>query len=247
MDKAFSSDCVDLAEACKVLVKSQSVQAILQDALGSKDYPKALEMMKSGDLTGHLGASIHDLFLDKIQNDATVIWSGLIHQEHDDYPVTVNEYHGVFWVWALESEPVSYFLDSSAAVAFARANWESVYEDGEEPEDEGSEDVHCPFCHTTDSCEHLLLVVDQTFRQAEGGVLYKAFNSRWNQVVHDAEDSDFDERELFEELLQEVDSLSEAEETASPDTVPGMSSTYSYYYCSSEEKTQAALKQFMLG
>jgi hypothetical protein len=36
MVKGFSSNCVDLEEACKVLTKSRSVQTLLKKEIGSK-------------------------------------------------------------------------------------------------------------------------------------------------------------------------------------------------------------------
>lgn len=134
MDKGFSSETVGLAEACKVLAKSDYVQALLKEQVGSNGYVEALRLMKAGNLDGDLGATVHDFFLDAIQNDATTIWSGFIHDENDDWPVNVNEYHGVFWVSALEYDPVGYFLNSKSAIVYARSAWENVYEDGEDPE-----------------------------------------------------------------------------------------------------------------
>ena len=247
MDKGFSSDTVDLAEACKVLAKSRAVQALLKEEVGSSCYREALQMMKLGNLSGDLGASVHDLIANTIDSDATTVWSGFIYQDHEKWTVRVNEYHGVFWVWAVESDPVGYFLDESAAISFARSNWDNVYEDGEEPDgedDQSDDEVHCPYCDTMDNCDHLLLMVDKTFRHAEGGLLCDVFNSRWAQILEDANDPNFDEREPFDGLLEEVDALSDAEESASPDSAPGMSSTYSFYFCSSKRKAQAALKKF---
>ena len=243
MDKGFSSDCVDLGEACKVLAKNPSVVTLLKKEVGDKSFPKALEMMKTGKLESDLGATVHDFFLDTINNEAIPIWSGFIHQEYERWPVRVNEYHGVFWVWSVESDPVGYFLDANTAISFARSNWENVYEDGEDPA-EDEEEIRCPFCDTTDNCDHLLLLVDETFRQAEGGLLYEAFNKRWAKIVREADDPDFDEREPFDELLEEVNSLSDSELSASTDSAPGMSSNYSYFFCSSKIKTLAALKKF---
>jgi hypothetical protein len=121
----------------------------------------------------------------------------------------------------------------------------NVHKDAEDPaEDDG--EIRCPFCDTTDTCEHLLLVIDKTFRQAEGGVLYEAFNSRWSKIVEEADNPDFNEHEPFEDLLQVVDSISDAELTSSPDSAPGMSSTYSHFYCSSKKKTMAGLKKFSI-
>ncbi|CAM8633533.1 hypothetical protein MCEMIE11_00698 [Burkholderiales bacterium] len=246
MDKGFSSDTVDLAEACKVLAKSDSVQMLLKEQVGSVRYPEALKLMEAGKLDSDLGATVHDFLLDAIVNNAKTVWSGFIHDENDDWPVSVNEYHEVFWVSTLECDPIGYFLNSESAIAYARTAWDNVYEYGEVPADkaEGDGEIRCPFCNTSDNCAHLLLMVDQTFRHAEGGILFEAFNARWAKILDEANDPDFDEREPFEELLQEVNSLADAEREASPESAPGMSSTYSFYYCSSKEKLQAALKKF---
>lgn len=119
-----SSDCVALDAASKVLVNSRAVQSFVKKSVGAMRFPEALTLMKAGALEGDLGADIHDLLADAILNDARVVWSGLIKQPHDDYPILVNEYHGVFWVWAMEYDPVGYFLNMLDAVSYARSNWE---------------------------------------------------------------------------------------------------------------------------
>ena len=37
-------------------------------------------------------------------------------------------------------------------------------EDDQESDEDENGEIHCPFCKTTDSCDHLLLMVDLTFR-----------------------------------------------------------------------------------
>lgn len=246
MDKGFSSDTVDLAEACKVLAKSRSVQALLKKEVGSESYPEALKLMKAGKLDGDLGATVHDLFLDTIVNEATTVWSGFIHNDSDNWPVRVNEYHGVFWVWAVEYDPIGYFLSEEGAVSFARSNWDEVYEEGEEPEeDEDDGLVHCPFCSGTEYCDHLLVRVDVHFREAVEGPLWELFNRKWaERSESEVDNPDFDEREAFDELLEELNSLSDSEIRTSPDSAPGISTTWAKFYCSSERRTQAAVKKF---
>ena len=133
MDKGFSSDTVDLAAACRVLAQIKSVQTLLKEQVGSDCYAEALKLMKAGNLDSDLGETLHDFFIDAIRNDATTIWAGFIHDENDDWPVHVNEYHGVYWVSALEFDPIGYFLNSDSAIAYARTAWDNVYEDGEDP------------------------------------------------------------------------------------------------------------------
>jgi len=129
VDRGFSRFTVDLAEACKVLAKSHRVQTLLRGVVGGDVLPNALKLMESGDLEGDLGATVHDLFLDVIDNEATTVWSGFIYDGSNKWPLRVHEYEGVFWVSALESDPVGYFLNRSIAIEFAYFNWDDVYED----------------------------------------------------------------------------------------------------------------------
>jgi hypothetical protein len=101
----------------------------------------------------------------------------------------------------------------------------------------------CPFCGSTGDCSHLLLVVDKTFRMAEGGTLMHAFNARWSAFLEEADD-DFDEREAFEELLDEVDSLSDAMTEHDQEGGPGMSSTYAGYFAKSQARAKDAMASF---
>jgi hypothetical protein len=121
-----SSYCVDLAAACKVLARSAAVKASVRAKVGEQDYPAALSLMKAGSLESDLGATLHDFLTDEIRNEATEVWSGVIRQPHDNYPITVNGLHGVYWVWAMEYDPVGYFLNKRNASSFARSNWENV-------------------------------------------------------------------------------------------------------------------------
>ena len=106
------------------------------------------------------------------------------------------------------------------------------------------EEHKCPFCSSTGHCPHILLLVDTTSRNAEGGVLMSAFNERWSKLCQEGGD-DFDEREPFESLLGEVDSIADVANDYDYEGGPGMSSTYSAYYVDSETKAQDALGRFI--
>ncbi len=110
-------------------------------------------------------------------------------------------------------------------------------------EDGGQE---CPFCSSTTSCGHVLLLVDRTFRTAEGGTLMRKFNARWSKLCEEGGD-DFDEREPFEDLLEEVDSCADSSVDYDHEGGPGMSSSYSIYYVKSAEKADTAVARFLSG
>ena len=104
--------------------------------VGAKAFLATLALMQAGKLDGNIGDNIRDLLSDAIENDATAIWTGFTHHPRGDYPLVVNEYHGVYWVHAMEFDPVGYFVEEFAAVSFAYSNWENVYQDGEKPDDD---------------------------------------------------------------------------------------------------------------
>lgn len=113
----------------------------------------------------------------------------------------------------------------------------------EDTDTDAGENV-CPFCSSADDCEHLLLLLDLTFRTAEGGLLAEAFRDRW-EIISDREDGDFDEREAFDEQLDEVDSLADGSLGYVIEGGPGGTSEYAAYFCSSKERVTAAIKDFV--
>jgi len=98
----------------------------------------------------------------------------------------------------------------------------------------------CPYCSCSNDCDHLLLLVDKTFRDAEGGALMRLFNDRWSDLCQMGGD-DFDEREHFEDLLEEIDSCADYSADFDYEGGPGRSSAYSIYYVKSAEKSKDIL------
>lgn len=72
----------------------------------------------------------------------------------------------------------------------------------------------------------------------------RAFNNRWYALCEEGGD-DFNECELFDNLIEEVDSLAEAANTYEQEGRPGMSSTHTIYYTSSETEARNALARFL--
>ena len=103
-------------------------------------------------------------------------------------------------------------------------------------EDEEREESSCPFCGSTGDCPHLLLLVDKTFQEVSGGVLFDAFKGRLNSDCAN-----------FQELLYEVDSLADAFDMYNFEDLPGSSSTYEVYYASSAAKAKKARSAFAAG
>jgi hypothetical protein len=104
----------------------------------------------------------------------------------------------------------------------------------------------CPYCSSANDCAHLLLLVDRTFRSAEGGALMRAFNDRWTHLCENGGD-DFDECEPFDSLLDEVDAYADSSAEYDHEGGPGMSSSYSIYYVESTGKADAAVTRFVSG
>ena len=107
----------------------------------------------------------------------------------------------------------------------------------------GGDERACPYCGTDDHCIYLLLVVDKTFRTAEGGILMNAFNKRWSSALEGA-DENIDERGAFSDLLDAVALLSDAETESAHEGAPGMSSSLATYNVKSEARPTDALARF---
>ena len=108
-----------------------------------------------------------------------------------------------------------------------------------------NDEPKCPYCGSTDPCEHVLLIVDLTFRSAESGALMDAFNKRWSDTWDTAsEDDDFDKKESFDDLINEVDGVADYDQCYEFEGGPGCSSTYQLFYVSSEYRIKAALARF---
>jgi hypothetical protein len=121
-------DTVMLEAAGPVLARNETVQELLRRSFNTSDVVDALDMLSSGALNGDLGAEVHDLLVDAIENDSRTVWTGAIPGSEFDFPVHVQTFGGVFYVWALEYDKVGYFLSTSAAVDFIKSNWELVEE-----------------------------------------------------------------------------------------------------------------------
>ena len=108
------------------------------------------------------------------------------------------------------------------------------------------EEPLCPFCGSMNDCEHVLLIVDKTFRSAEAGILMNALNERWSALRETGGD-DFDEREVFDRLLEEASTLSDAVTENDVEGGPGKSSTYLIYYVRSSPDIRKLLPRFSAG
>ncbi len=106
-----------------------------------------------------------------------------------------------------------------------------------------SEVVPCPYCASTDDCPHLLLLVDKTFRSAIGGLLMDAFNAQWFEIYEEGGDN-FDEREPFDDLLDQVHEL--ADDFNEYDVYGGPSAfcEYAVFFSKSETLAKQAAQIF---
>ncbi len=119
---------VDLVSAGPTLAESPVVLDLLTTSLGENSAAAAISMLKSARLDGELGATVHDLLLDAIDNESNDVWDGLIPGSEFDFPVQVKTYGGVYYVWALEYDDVGYFLTLEDAIDYIHSSWDGVRE-----------------------------------------------------------------------------------------------------------------------
>jgi hypothetical protein len=118
MNKQFCKTCVDLEGTLLKLAKSDLFQATLSKEFGSPMAQTMRAMMLEGRFSGDSGDDLHDFLLDAIVNDSTTAWSGLINSGDEDWPINVQEYFGVFYVWSMEYDNVGYFLSKEDALSY---------------------------------------------------------------------------------------------------------------------------------
>lgn len=119
---------VDLLSAGATLAESPAVRELLEKSLGEDTAAAAISMLQSAKLDGDLGATVHDLLVDAIENESDVVWDGLIPGNEFDFPVQVSAYGGVYYVWALESDNMGYFLTLEDAVDYVHSSWNGAKE-----------------------------------------------------------------------------------------------------------------------
>ena len=126
---------------------------------------------------------------------------------------------------------------------------DSEFEPDDESDDDSSSAHKCPYCQKEDSCEHLLLLVDLTFRNAGNGALFDKFEARWREIRDEFRDEfgecyDFDEGKFFDELLDDVSRLSDAENFWDFEGGPGQSCSYHAFYCQNDISIKKAIDTF---
>lgn len=123
---------VELEATFPILAKSQRACDGLEQSLGGKLGKHAVKMLRSGKIEGSIGTQISDHFEDVIANEAKDSWEGELYDPEDPdnperkYPAGVKEYEGVFYAWALESDPAGYFLSNADADNYISMNWDHI-------------------------------------------------------------------------------------------------------------------------
>jgi len=121
------SGTVDLLGACPTLARSRNVRELLKKHFGEDRAKVAIGMMRAGRLDGGFGDEIHDFLSDAIHNEAKVVWDGAIPGSEFEFPVNVNAFGGIFFVWAMEYDPVGYFTSRDDAVSYIFGEWGGVH------------------------------------------------------------------------------------------------------------------------
>lgn len=99
---------VTIEETIPVLAKSEKARNELRDLLGLE----AVDMLVSGIIKGDLGGKIYDILDDLIYNNSKTVSE---EELPNGYPIKVNVYEGIYYVYTPEYEPIGYFLSEEHA------------------------------------------------------------------------------------------------------------------------------------
>ena len=131
---------IGIGLAVVILGKSKRACDSLKEWMNSDRGNFAVDMMRRGKYFPALFSDIEDdlcdFFYEKIYYDeAEPVWGATIYDPNDEadenkwYPVQAYEYEGVFFAWALESDPEGYFSSLEAVKNYILFNWPYVKED----------------------------------------------------------------------------------------------------------------------
>jgi hypothetical protein len=104
----------------------------------------------------------------------------------------------------------------------------------------------CPYCGNINECQHLLLSVDITFRNLEGGALFDCVeNLLSKQSESQVDNLDYSADTHFDTLILKVEQVCDYEFYWDGfDTMPGMSSSYKIFWCKDEKKIKEIIEDF---
>jgi len=103
--------------------------------------------------------------------------------------------------------------------------------------------MKCPYCFARkNACEHLLVKIDTTFREAKNGALYEWFSDAWAAILT-REGEDCDEANEFDDLLDTVNGHADAEADGVFEGGPGQSSNLRSFYCETKQRVDAAVEK----
>ena len=119
-------DAVNLEKVLPTLLKSGSFHSVICKQFDISAADQMVLMMREGAFSGSAGDDLENFLVDAVVNDSEIAWTGLIKGSEDNYPVSIRNYHGVYYVSSLEVDDVGYFLDFESAKWYLEWNWNDL-------------------------------------------------------------------------------------------------------------------------
>ena len=113
-----------LEESLPILSASEIISILLEDNFGPTSSKEMIKMMKKGKFIGEIGYDLHDFLIDEIHNESEIAWEGEILGSEDEYSISVNGYHGIFFVRALEYDDYGFFSNINDAKSYILSEWD---------------------------------------------------------------------------------------------------------------------------
>ena len=126
MEIPHVGDAVNLEKILPTLLKSGSFHSVLCKQFNISAADQMVLMMRDGAFSGSAGDDLENFLGDAVVNDSEIAWTGLIKGSEDNYPVSIQNYHGVYYVSALEVDDVGYFLDFESAKRYLDWSWNDL-------------------------------------------------------------------------------------------------------------------------
>jgi hypothetical protein len=99
---------------------------MLISKFGQRRLSGCLRRLRDGKMDDELGLELQDMIGDDAINSASTVWTASIRGGEELFPVHVQEYGGLYWVWAMDYDRVGFFTGLQSAIDYVYFDWRDI-------------------------------------------------------------------------------------------------------------------------
>lgn len=131
MDCSFPGT-IDLDQALEYFANNDQACELIDEEFATRGLKDIGASFRSKSLPGPLREEVEGFLEESILNSSEIVWSGQTFDEHDEenedaaWPVYVEGFCGLYWIFSPEQEKVGYFLEAEKAIDWCHLNWTNL-------------------------------------------------------------------------------------------------------------------------